>query len=242
VPERIDAESTALQVVHDSLRERILSGDLPPGVTLSQANLAREYGVSRSPVREACRMLEMEGFVESKVNYRVRVAEFSVSDLEEIYASRLVLETLALSRRLPRLTEAELNQMESALTEMRSAAEVRDYEQFATSHNLFHSFLITGVGSRLGQQIASLNDHSTRYRRVYTTQTPMAWDVVVTQDEAMLTAVLRGDFATATDELAVHLAVTALSTISLIDPLHQHDLIRAALKQVQHQDIRETSK
>lgn len=227
----VDPAATAVQAVHDALRDRILSGELPPGAVVSQAKLARELGVSRSPVREACRMLESEGLVAGRANYRFQVAEFSVQDLEEIYASRLVLETLALSWRLPQLTVAELDQMDAALVDMRAAATVRDYARFTTPHDRFHSFLITDVGPRLGLYIGRLNDHAQRYRRVYTTQTPMAWDVVVGQDGRMLDAIRAGDFVAASDELALHLGATALATISLLDPLHDSRLLRAALAQ-----------
>jgi DNA-binding GntR family transcriptional regulator len=224
--------STALDVVHDTLRDRILSGALHAGQTVSQASLARELGVSRSPVREACRILGSEGLVESRANYRIRVADLSVDDLEEIYASRIVLETLALTRRLPALGSAELDQMETALHHMREAAARRDYGEFAAPHDVFHSFLIADVGPRLDVTLARLNDHSQRYRRAYTIETPMAWDLVVAQDERMFEAVRAGDTRTACVELARHLGSTALATISLLDPTHDPQLVKAALDQV----------
>ncbi len=224
--------ATALDIVHDTLRDRILSGALRAGQTVSQASLARELGVSRSPVREACRILESEGLVEARTNYRVRVAGLSVDDLEELYASRIVLEALALTTRLPALRASELDQMEATLSDMREAAAQRDYAKFAAPHDVFHSFLIVDVGPRLTSTLARLNDHSQRYRRAYTTQAPMAWEVVVAQDERMFQAVKAGDTRAACLELAMHLGSTALATISMLDPLHEPRLVRAALDQV----------
>jgi DNA-binding GntR family transcriptional regulator len=183
-------------------------------------------------VREACRTLEAEGLVDTRANYRIRIADLSVGDLEEIYACRIVLESLALTRRLPTLGDAELDQMGAALSAMRGAALHRDYGEFAVPHDFFHSFLIADVGKRLTKNLARLNDHAQRYRRVYTTQTPMAWDLVVAQDERIFAAITAGDASTARVELSRHLGATALATISLLDPMHEPVLVKAALDQV----------
>ena len=80
--------------IHRQLREAILHGEIEAGAELSQVKLADDFGVSRGPVREALRLLEREGLVEAELNCRVRVASFSPSDLEELYALRIVNEAL----------------------------------------------------------------------------------------------------------------------------------------------------
>jgi DNA-binding GntR family transcriptional regulator len=225
-------EMVTLDAVHDLLRDRILQGQLAPGSVVSQAHLARDLGVSRSPIREACRMLEREGLVVSRHNHRIQVADFSIGDLEQLYASRLVLEPLALAARVPLLTTGELDQMAAALQEMRQAAEQRDYDRFTVPHEQFHEFFRPDAdGGRLERLIRQLSDHARRYRRVYTTQTPSAWDVVIGHDTKILQAVSRGDATAAGAELARHLAGTALSMIALMDPLHDPRLLRTALHQ-----------
>ena len=82
--------------VYTSLRESILNGALPPGESLSQVQLATKLGVSRGPLREAVRMLQREGLVEAEVNRRGRVSSFSIDDLEQLYAMRIVHESLAI--------------------------------------------------------------------------------------------------------------------------------------------------
>jgi DNA-binding GntR family transcriptional regulator len=232
-------ETVTLDAVHDLLRDRILRGVLAPGSVVSQAHLARDLGVSRSPIREACRLLEREGLVVSRHNYRIQVADFSIGDLEQLYASRLVLEPLALAARVPLLTTGELDQMAAALQEMRHAAEARDYDRFTVPHEQFHEFFRPDAdGGRLELLIRQLSDHARRYRRVYTTQTPSAWDVVIGHDTKILQAVSRGDAAAAGAELARHLAGTALSMIALMDPLHDPRLLRTALHQACHSEDR----
>jgi DNA-binding GntR family transcriptional regulator len=230
--------TVTLDTVHDLLRNQILRGQLAPGSVVSQAHLARDLGVSRSPIREACRMLEREGLVVSRHNHRIQVADFSINDLEQLYASRLVLEPLALAVKVPSLTTGELDEMATALDEMRHAAQARDYDRFTAPHERFHSLSAPNGGGRLELLVHQLADHARRYRRVYTTQTPSAWDVVIGHDTKILQAVSRDDAAAASAELARHLAGTALSMIALMDPLHDPRLLRTALHQACHTEDR----
>ena len=95
--------------VYSSLRESILNGALPPGESLSQVQLATKLGVSRGPLREAVRMLQREGLVEAEVNRRGRVSSFSMDDLEQLYAMRIVHESLAIRITVPRFTQKDID-------------------------------------------------------------------------------------------------------------------------------------
>src|SRR5437899_11996058 len=90
------------EVVHDRLRSSFLRGELDPTVPLSQVQLAARLGVSRTPLREALRMLQREGLIYSEPNRRVRVAELSVADLEQLYAARVLVEALSVRLTVPR--------------------------------------------------------------------------------------------------------------------------------------------
>src|SRR5947208_4488476 len=83
------------EVVHDRLRDGILRGEFDPRVPISQVQLAARLGVSRTPLREALRMLQREGLIDSEPNRRVRIAALSVTDLEQLYALRVMVEALA---------------------------------------------------------------------------------------------------------------------------------------------------
>jgi DNA-binding GntR family transcriptional regulator len=81
--------------VHEQLREAILSGDVRPGEKTSQAELARDLAVGRTPLREAVRMLQSEGLILAEPNRRVEIAKLSVEDAEELYVMRIALEVSA---------------------------------------------------------------------------------------------------------------------------------------------------
>src|SRR5438552_10591668 len=93
--------------VHAYLRRRILDGTILPGTTLSQVQLAQQLGVSRTPLREALRLLQEERLVVAEHNRRVRVAGINLGELEALYASRIMLEPLALALSIPCLTQAD---------------------------------------------------------------------------------------------------------------------------------------
>ena len=112
----------AIPRLHAYLRECILDGTLTPGTKLSQVSLAKQLGVSRTPLREVLRMLQEEGLVEIEPNQRTRVAGLDPQELDDVYASRILLETLALSMTLGTFTAADRKEARRLLTVMRRAA------------------------------------------------------------------------------------------------------------------------
>jgi DNA-binding GntR family transcriptional regulator len=224
--------ASRIEWLHDHLRNRILTGELAAGTVMSQAALARDLGISRSPIREALRRLESEGLIEARHNQRVQIAELSIADMEEIYASRIVLEALALRVTIPELTPAQIGEMREALELMRGSARTTDHEVWSEQHSRFHLTALSGAGSRLWSQILLLDDHARRYRRLYVTQVPTAWQAVLDQDAALLDAIEDGDIDSVVNQWARHLASTALSTIAFVDPSYDARLVRAAIQSV----------
>lgn len=93
----------------DDLRAQIVSGAIAPGETLVQEDLAERFGVSRMPVREAIKHLQMLGFVTVAPNKRARVADVSREDFLEIYDMRESAEALAMTSAIPHLTNAHID-------------------------------------------------------------------------------------------------------------------------------------
>src|ERR1700722_15046792 len=112
----------AIPALHSYLRECVLDGTLVPGTKLSQVALAEQLGVSRTPLREVLRMLQEEGLVEIEPNQRTRVAGLDPQELDDVYASRILLETLALSMTLEEFSTERQREAKRMLTAMRQAA------------------------------------------------------------------------------------------------------------------------
>ena len=216
--------------VHDQLRERILRGQLPPGEEMSQVQLAKEMGVSRTPLREALRMLQREGLVDGETKKSSRVAGFSLSDLEGLYTQRLPLEALAVRLATSRVTSSDIAALEGAMAQMAHFAALEEYENWEVPHRDFHRRLVTHSGPRMATLLAQLSDYSERYRRLYTTQQPRAWTSGVTEHRTILDAVSNGDIDGAVAGLVEHLAHTARSVIEMVDPGYEAVDLKVAVE------------
>lgn len=219
------------ELVHDRLRESILKGEFDPRVPISQVQLAARLGVSRTPLREALRMLQREGLIDSEPNRRVRVAALSVTDLEQLYATRIVVEALAVRVAAPRLSPADFSDMRTYLSEMAEFAKERDLPEWDVRHRAYHDLLKSRVGDRLGRIARELFDHTERYRHVYLAE-PRAWLTASKEHLAIFEACEAGDGVAASRTLARHLGRTALTIIALVDPEHDPVPVREALRLV----------
>jgi DNA-binding GntR family transcriptional regulator len=217
--------------IYELLREQILEGAFDPEIPISQIKLAESLGVSRTPLREALRMLQRDGLIDSEPNRRVRVTALSIPDLEELYASRIAIESLALRITLPRATEADLCDLETAIAAMAAAAANRDVARWEVPHRQFHGVLRRHAGHRLDRLAGELAAHGERYRRVYLIE-PIAWSSAAAEHVAILEACRAGDDRLAAERLARHLARTALTVIASVAPEHDALPVRMAVRLV----------
>ena len=216
------------EVVHDRLRAEILRGEFDPREPISQVQLAKRLGVSRTPLREALRMLQREGLIDSEPNRRVRVAGLSVSDLEQLYAARIVVDSLRVRLVVPRLTPGDVAEMRQRLDAM---AAQRDLDAWDVHHRIFHDLLKHRDGERLDRIAQDLFDHTERYRRVYLAE-PRAWSAAEREHNAIFGACQRGDALAASHHVARHLGTTALTIIAMAEPERDPVPVRAALRMV----------
>ncbi len=230
-PQRPGTARDNTVVIHRALRDAILRGDLPAGKSLSQLQIAKQFGVSRGPVREALRLLEREGLIEAEINHRPRVTPFSIEDLEQLYASRIVTEGLSLTVSVPRFTDEELEELQEMLNEMERLAG-KDVDGWEVVHRRFHLALVAPAGHRIKRLIEQFVDHSERYRRVYIAQGPRSWSVGAAQHAEIVAACLQRDARLAGALLARHLSRTALTVFATAAPDHDPAIVRAAVKQV----------
>jgi GntR family transcriptional regulator, rspAB operon transcriptional repressor len=204
-----------LDYVHRTIREAILDGKLEPGTTMSQVMLADELGVSRTPLREALRMLQNEGLIESEPNRRVRVSEVSLADIEELYTIRVPLEVNALRLSMPAFTPEDIARLEGFMAEMAHFAEQEDYGRWHVPHRAFHAALTERAGPRYEALLMQLFDHAERYRRIHVGRSFS--ERTTAEHRAIVDAVKAGDADNAAACLARHLARSAFTVIDLID-------------------------
>lgn len=205
----------AIPHVHAYLRECILDGTLVPGTKLSQVSLAQQLGISRTPLREVLRMLQEEGFVEIEPNQRTRVSGLDTQELDDIYASRILLETLAVSMTIGDFSTASRVEAKKQLNAMHRASKAGDFAAWFSAHSQFHRVFTAGVGESLQRELAALADRTIRYIRIYQLSAPNSWQSAGDAEHAqILDAITAGDELGSLNGMAHHLERTALRVLT----------------------------
>lgn len=155
-------------VVFNTLRQAILKGELEPGERLMEIQLADRLGVSRTPIREAIRKLELEGLVLMIPRKGAEVARISEKSLRDVLEVRRSLEELAIELACQRMDEQELEDLEQAQEAFRKAIEKGDAMEIAETDEHYHDIIYNGTGnSRLVQILNNLREQMYRYRLEY---------------------------------------------------------------------------
>jgi DNA-binding GntR family transcriptional regulator len=152
------------EIIVESLRRAIIEGQLSPGESLGQENLARHFAVSRIPIREALRQLESEGWIVLQPNHGARVTTLSAAEVREIYEVRASLEATALRLAAPHHTEQSLADIAAVL---RRSHATRDQSLYVKHNRQFHLALYAPAQRpRLSALIDSLHSQGERYLRL----------------------------------------------------------------------------
>lgn len=152
--------------VFSQLRRAIVNGEFEPGAPLKHNELSKVFGVSLIPIREAIRKLEMEKLVESAPNRGAWVAPITAQEVHDVYSVRILLETHALRRSMPRLTGPEVDSMRDIYAQMLALGR-RDDERYPDLHRRLHFTLYERCESPwLLHMIETLWSHTERHRRL----------------------------------------------------------------------------
>ncbi len=165
LPIKLDNYKPLRELVFESLREAIITGKLGPGERLMEIQMAEEMGVSRTPVREAIRKLELEGLVVMIPRKGAYVAGLSLKDIADVFEIRGALEGLAAGLAAERITDGELEDLERYLVKISEEIETGDLNRVVETDTDFHS-LIYGASrnNRLSQIISNLREQIQRFR------------------------------------------------------------------------------
>lgn len=158
---------TARDMVADHLRERILSGSLPPSRKLNVAEFAEMLGVSHTPTREAIQLLAAEGLVRVNAYRGAHVAELSADEYEEIFLMRLGLEQLAAKLGAERIDDEGIEHARACYARMEAAADAGDTDTFIQADRDFHKTHYMASGRQnLWDRIIGLRAAAERYTRL----------------------------------------------------------------------------
>ena len=187
------------------LREQIISGALPAGERVNETRITRELALSRSPVREALRILESEGLVTLEPHRGARVRAVSEQDLEEIFDVRLMIESHGVLRHLHRLAPDALTPLRHAVEDARAALEAADMERWHQASLRFHDGLVMLASNRHLTRLHEELKTSLRRYQISVVAPPGEPDRFQVEHEAILEALEEGRVERGAELVAWHI-------------------------------------
>jgi DNA-binding GntR family transcriptional regulator len=217
----IERHQTLREKILETIRDAILKGTLKPGERVSEPDLAERFGISRTPIREAFRQLESEGYLQVVPRKGAVVASLSERDIEEFYAIKIILEGFAAKMAAENLTEKDIERLESINERLQKMADEGDVKKFFRVHNEFHEIFIKAAGNdKLSEMINQLVMKFKRLRLASLSQ-PGRMEGSVEEHRNMILAFKSHDGDRA-DGLVRHAAT--IGAEALIESMIQSDL------------------
>jgi DNA-binding GntR family transcriptional regulator len=217
--------------LRDRLRTAIVTGEIPASAARTQTELAAALGVSRTPLREALRMLELEHLIIREPNGRFRAADLSADEIEQLGVMRVTLEAAAVRLTVPELTPDDHAALEGLHAESRRLAEVGEWADFERAHREFHALLTKAAGAMHAEQLGRLWEQEARYRRAFEQLADADGRDAVSQREhrGILDAVEAGDAESAGRLVAEHHARAVRAIAGRLDPGYAMQRLDVAL-------------
>lgn len=192
-------------VVFKTLRQAILTGELKPGERLMEIHLANKLGVSRTPIREAIRKLELEGLVIMIPRRGAEVAEITEKSMKDVLEVRKALDILAVELACERITEEDKEKLLLACQEFEEAVKIGNFAMIAKTDVMFHDIIVEATGNvRLVQMVNNLAEQMYRYRFEYIKDASQH-ERLVEEHRNIYEGIIRGDKETAVTASGTHI-------------------------------------
>lgn len=205
----LDLPEGLAQLIANKLARAIIYNDLAPNEPLREEELSLKFRVSRSPIREAFRILEQEGLVSFLPRRGVRVAPLSRQVIGEIYECRALLEGLAAARAAERITPVDIARLWRIYGRMVAAGERNDVRAyFDRNVELQNEIRALGGNSTLGRLLGGLGRQTLRYRYVVYLRAPAMIENSIRLNGEILRAIAAGD-ASGARRLTEHFVLEA---------------------------------
>lgn len=192
-------------VVFNTLRQAILTGEMKPGERLMEIHLANKLGVSRTPIREAIRKLELEGLVIMIPRRGAEVAQITWKSLKDVLEVRRALDVLAIELACDRMTQEELQELYRACENFAEATKTKDARQIAEADVVLHDLIVASTrNNRLIQLVNNLAEQMYRYRFEYIKDSSQH-ERLIQEHNDMYQSILRKDKESAARAVRKHI-------------------------------------
>lgn len=200
-------------VVFNTLRQAILTGELKPGERLMEIHLANRLGVSRTPIREAIRKLELEGLVTMIPRRGAEVAQITEKSLKDVLEVRRALDALSVELACDRITEEELLTLGQACDAFEAATETHDPKKIVQADVALHDIIVQATNNRrLIQLVNNLSEQMYRYRFEYIKDTS-THKQLIEEHRIIFESIRHKDKKTAAETAQLHIDNQELSII-----------------------------
>lgn len=217
---KLDQYKPLREIVFETIRNAIISGDIKPGERLMEVQMAEALGVSRTPVREAIRKLELEGLVIMLPRKGAYIADLSVKDLTEVMEIRASLEGLAAGLASVRIDQAEIEELEIKALKFHKSIENDDVEELINMDLEFHDAIFRASrNERLIQLNNNLREQVQRFREIYHKKVNKSKETSKEHYE-MVEAISRGDLDKAEKLARKHIENAEKSILQLMEGKH----------------------
>lgn len=192
-------------VVFQTLREAILKGELKPGERLMELQLAGKLGVSRTPIREAIRMLEQEGLAVTIPRKGAEVARMTEKDMEDVLQIRRALDKLAVRLAGDKITREQLRQLERAMRRFEESTRNQDVKQVAQADVDFHDVIYKAADNpKLMTLLNNLREQIYRYRVEYL-KNEEAYSALIAEHQEIYTCLVNKETEKAAQAMEEHI-------------------------------------
>lgn len=197
-------DSSLRNKVFKYIKSQIITGNYNPGESLVESKLAEELGVSRTPIREAIRLLELEGLVETTPNKGAVVLGISGKDVEDIFAIRELIEGLAARWAAERITPLEKKELKKVIDLMEFYSQKGDLDELAELDNQFHHIIYEATGSKILNLTLSNLHQYVQLARLESLKVPKRLDQTLSEHHAVLDSFMAGNPDKAQEALTKH--------------------------------------
>lgn len=203
----------------DALREAIVSGSVPPGSRLNESGIAAAHRISRSPIREAIRILEQQGFVRIEPRRGAFVTALTAREVLEVYGVKAMIEGYATGLATVRLTRADLETLESLLLRMEGAAAAGSPPTYVELTRQFHDLIVRASGNETLAGIYHGLDRKIHGLRKLSLSDPARVRVSLDDHRQILEAIRRREAARAEQLARAHIERAAAALVPRLERL-----------------------
>ena len=201
---------------YELLKSEIVSGKRKPGEIFEEKRFAAQLGVSRTPIREAIRMLEQEGLAVTTPRKGAEVAKMTLKDMEDVLEIRDALDELAVRIACQKISDEQLKQLEDMKELFEKSTQTGNVKKIAEADVTFHDVIYEATGNpKLVTLLNNLREQVYRYRVEYI-KDPKNYPTLIAEHEAILESLKNRDVKNAVEAMHVHVANQAEAVKTVI--------------------------